>query len=205
MTSGLATPKESWWCHRAKARSNRPSLRVEASLQQKMAGKPAPEIDATDLDTGKPVHLADFRGKVVVLDFWGYWCGPCTGSMPHLVALHRKFAGRPLAVVALHDQSVQSRAEYDRRIAYARKAIWSGEDLPFRVLLDRPDPDKPTDRDPEGTGVTCKRYGIVGFPTLFVIDQEGKIAAPVRHGDHAELEKLVEALLGSAAGADAKK
>ena len=66
-----------------------------------MAGKPAPEIDATDLDTGKPVRLADFRGKVVVLDFWGYWCGPCTGSMPHLVALHRKFAGRPVAVVAL--------------------------------------------------------------------------------------------------------
>ena len=182
-----------------------PAMRVEASLQQRMAGKPAPEIDTTDLDTGKPVHLADFRGKVVVLDFWGYWCGPCTGSMPHLVALHRKFAGRPLAVVALHDQSVQSRAEYDRRIAFARKAFWSGEDLPFRVLLDRPDPDKPADRDPEGTGVTCKRYGIVGFPTLFVIDQEGKIVAPVRHGDHAELERLVEDLLNRAAGGDAKK
>ena len=182
-----------------------PAMRVEASLKQKMAGKPAPEIDTTDLDTGKPVRLADFRGKVVVLDFWGYWCGPCTGSMPHLVALHRKFAGRPLAVVALHDQSVQSRAEYDRRIAFARKAFWSGEDLPFRVLLDRPDPDKPADRDPEGTGLTCKRYGIVGFPTLFVIDQEGKIVAPVRHGDHAELEKLVEGLLGGAAGGDPKK
>ena len=43
-------------------------------------------------------------------------------------------------------------------------AFWNGEDLPFRVLLDRPDPDKPADRDPEGTGITCKRYGIVGFP-----------------------------------------
>jgi thiol-disulfide isomerase/thioredoxin len=182
-----------------------PDMLVEASLQQKMAGKPAPEIDTTDLDTGKPVHLADFRGKVVVLDFWGYWCGPCTGSMPHLVALHRKFAGRPIAVVALHDQSVQSRADYDRRIAFARKAFWKGEDLPFRVLLDRPDPEKPADRDPEGTGVTCKRYGIIGFPTLFLIDQEGKIVAPVRHGEHAELERLVEGLLDRAAGGDTEK
>jgi thiol-disulfide isomerase/thioredoxin len=177
------------------------ALRVRAPLQQRMAGKPAPEIDATDLDTGKPVRLADFRGKVVVLDFWGYWCGPCTGSMPHLVALHRKFAGRPVAVIALHDQSVQSRADYDRRIAYARRAFWNGEDLPFRVLLDRPDPDKPADRDPEGTGVTCKRYGVVGFPTLFVIDQDGKIAAPVRHGDHEGLERLVQVLLDKSAAA----
>jgi thiol-disulfide isomerase/thioredoxin len=179
-------------------------MRVEASIQQKMAGKPAPEIDTTDLNTGKPVRLADFRGKVVVLDFWGYWCGPCTGAMPHLAALHRKFAGRPVAVVALHDQSVQSRADYDRRVAFARKAFWNGEDLPFRVLLDRPDPDKAADRDPEGTGVTCKRYGIVGFPTVFVIDQEGKIVAPVRHTDHDGLERLVERLLNRAAGGDGK-
>jgi thiol-disulfide isomerase/thioredoxin len=172
-----------------------PALKVGSTAHQKLAGKPAPEIETTDLDTGKPIHLAEFRGKVVVLDFWGYWCGPCTGSMPHLVALHRKFAGRPVAVVALHDQSVQSRAEYDRRIAFARRAFWGGEDLPFRVLLDRPHPGKPADRDPEGTGVTCNRYGIVGFPTLFVIDQEGMIVAPVRHGDHEELERLVTRLL----------
>jgi thiol-disulfide isomerase/thioredoxin len=182
-----------------------PPLRVEPSLQQKMAGKPAPELDTTDLDTGEAVHLADFHGKVVVLDFWGYWCGPCTGSMPNLVALHRKFEGRPVAVVGLHDQSVQSRAEYDRRIAFARKAFWNGKDLPFRVLLDRPDPDKPADRDPAGTGVTCKRYGIVGFPTLFVIDQAGKIVAPVRHGDQAALERLVQDLLDREPAGDVKK
>jgi hypothetical protein len=100
---------------------------------------------------------------------------------------------------------VQSRADYDRRVAFARKAFWNGEDLPFRVLLDRPDPDKPADRDPEGTGITCKRYGIVGFPTLFVIDQEGEIVAPVRHGDHAALERLVKGLLDRPTASDPKK
>ena len=100
------------------------------------------------------ICFADPEGTRVAFGFVGdAWCGPCTGSMPHLVALHRKFAGRPIAVIALHDQSVQSRADYDRRSAYARRASWNGEDLPFRVLLDRPDPDKPADRDPEGTGL----------------------------------------------------
>ena len=87
----------------------------------------------------------------------------------------------------------------------SRRAFWNSEDLPFRVLLDRPDPDKPADRDPEGTGVTCKRYGIVGFPTLFVIDQDGKIAAPVRHGDHEGLERLVQGLLDKSAAAGTNK
>ncbi len=172
-----------------------PALVTELMPHQKMVGKPAPEIEATDRDTGQPVRLADFRGKVVVLDFWGYWCGPCTGSMPHLVELHRQFEGRPVAVVALHDQSVQSRAEYDRRTVFPKKWFWNGYDLPFRVLFDGPDPGKPTDRDPEGTGATCTKYQITGFPTLFVIDQQGTLIDTVPFYDHDRLETLVRTLL----------
>ena len=161
-----------------------------------MFDKPAPEIAATDLDTGKPVTLADFRGKVVILDFWGYWCGPCTASMPHLMDLQQKFKGRPLEIVALHDQSVQShRVRPENRPGAAN--MWSGRDLPFRVLLDRPDPTKPDDRDPEGTGTTVKRYAITGFPTLFVIGPDGTLVDRVRSSDH-RLETLVRELLESA-------
>jgi thiol-disulfide isomerase/thioredoxin len=96
-----------------------PALRIESTPHQKLIGRPAPQIDATDRDTGRPVSLADFHGKVVVLDFWGYWCGPCNNAMPRLADLHRRFEGWPLAIVALHDQSVQSRADYDRRTAFA--------------------------------------------------------------------------------------
>jgi thiol-disulfide isomerase/thioredoxin len=172
-----------------------PPIEVEPVIFRKLAGKPAPEIEATDLNTGKPVKLADFRGKVVVLDFWGYWCGPCLGNMPHLMDLQRKFEGRPLVIVSLHDQSVQSRAEYDRKTAMARKHMWGGRELPFRVLLDRPDPAKPDDSVPEANGMTCKRYGIRGFPTILVIDKDGTMVGQVWFSQHDRLEKLVRDLL----------
>jgi thiol-disulfide isomerase/thioredoxin len=175
-----------------------PALDVGPTRFQQMECKPAPEIAATDLDTGRPVTLAEFRGNVVVLDFWGYWCGPCTGNMPHLVELQRKFEGRPLAIIALHDQSVQSRAEYDRMIAPARQRIWGGHDLPFRVLLDRVDPETPADRVPEGNGTTIQRYGIEGFPTLCVLDQDGMMVGRVGHWEHDRLESLVRELLHKA-------
>jgi len=177
-----------------------PPLAIEPMDFQKLAGKPAPEIDATHLDSGRPVKLADFRGKVVLLEFWGYWCGPCVANMPFLAELHRKFQGRPLAILALHDQSVQSRAVYDRKTTTARQRIWSGRDLPFPVLLDRPDPKKPDDLDPEGTGTTIVRYGITGFPTLFVIDRDGTMIGRVDPTDHVRLESVVRELVKKAEG-----
>jgi hypothetical protein len=104
---------------------------------------------------------------------------------------HRKFAGRPLAIVAIHDQSVQSRAAYDAKISMVRQRLWDGSDLPFRVLLDRPDPNKPDDDSPEGHGTTIKRYGITGFPCLFVIGPDGTLIAQVDHHDHDRLESVI--------------
>jgi thiol-disulfide isomerase/thioredoxin len=135
---------------------------------------------------------------VVVLDFWGYWCGSCNMEMPHLMELHRKFEGRPLAIVALHDQSVQSRAEYDRKIATVRERLWGGRELPFRVLLDSPDPKKADDHGAKGAGMTVNHYGIKGFPTLFVIDQDGTMIGRVGHWEHDRLETLVRKLVEKA-------
>jgi thiol-disulfide isomerase/thioredoxin len=177
-----------------------PPLELETPDLLKLVGKPAPEFSATDLDTGKPVTLADFRGKVVVLELWGYWCGVCNNNMPHLVELHRKFAGRPLSIIALHDQSAQSRAEYERKTATTREHFWGGRDLPFRVLLDRPDPKKPDDVLAEGNGMTIRRYGAREFGSLLVIDQHGTLVARVGHWEHDHLESLVRELVEKAEG-----
>jgi hypothetical protein len=118
--------------------------------------------------------------------------------MPHLVELNRKFAGRPLTLLALHDQSVQSRAAYDRRIATVRQRLWEGRDLPFRVLFDRPDAEKSDDDLPEGHGTTVKRYSITGFPSLFVIDRDGTMIGRVNQYDRDRLELLIRDLLEKA-------
>ena len=64
---------------RRSARSPRPGSTTVHNLA---VGKPAPEINGVDFD-GKPLKLSDYRGKVVVLVFWGTWCGPCMAEVPH--------------------------------------------------------------------------------------------------------------------------
>ena len=172
-----------------------PPIRLTALLEQRLIGRPAPELDARDLDTGQPVRLADFRGKVVVLDFWGYWCGPCVGSMPGLVEVHRRLEGEPVVFLALHDQSIQSREAYDRKLSGVKTSLWDGRDLPFRVALDRPDPDRPADRPAGGSGVTCKRYEVQMFPTTLLIDQDGKIVGSVNARETGRLEATIRGLL----------
>ncbi len=179
----------------AAATMTAPTLSIEPLRPRRATGGPAPELEAADLATGDPVRLADFRGRVVVLDFWGYWCGPCIGAMPKLIELQDHFAGKPVTVLALHDESAGSREEYDRRIAGARQNAWNGRDLPLRVLLDRPAPDRPQDQGRIGSGATIQRYKVVAFPTLFVIDQEGKLAGSIPAHDGARLRTLIQSLL----------
>ena len=76
-----------------------------------MVGRQAAEIEAVDLE-GKPVKLADYRGKVVVLDFWATWCGPCIAAMPRLIEIQKRFHDRPVVFLALHDGSLGSADAY---------------------------------------------------------------------------------------------
>lgn len=74
-------------------------------------------------------------------------------------------------------------------------SVWDGRDLPFPVLLDLPDPRLGPDDDPIATGSTIGSYGIVGFPTTLLIDQEGKLVG--RYTEVKQLEESIRRLLGS--------
>jgi peroxiredoxin len=112
---------------------------------------PAPELKARDL-TGASRTLADYRGKVVLLNFWATWCPPCQREMPSLERLRTRMAGRPLEIVAI------SSAETPEEV----KAYLSKMKLGFPVLLD-------TDSS------NTRRWKVFALPTTFVLDAEGRV------------------------------
>ncbi len=166
-------------------------------------GQPAPELQAIDLD-GRPIRLADYRGRVVVLDFWSYWCEVCIHDLKtSLIPFAKEYAGQPVIVLALHDASVRSRAEYDSVFRRLKGAVFDGRDLPFPVLLDRPTAGQRAlafgDRQ-EGDGETTAAYSVSAYPTTILIDTHGTLANQVDAGDPAQLRRAVEPLLKEATG-----
>lgn len=139
-------------------------------------GKIAPEFELKDL-SGARVRLAEVRGKVVLLNFWAEWCGPCRAEMPFMESLYKAFKDKGLVVLAV---SVD-------RSEKAVKAFVSDKKLTFKVLMDN---------DKE---VSFDQYGVIGLPTTFLIDKKGVVAEKFMgpmEWDSAEMKDTVSRLLG---------
>ena len=123
------------------------------------AGKRAPDFETTTLD-GKPVRISDFKGKVVILDFWATWCGPCMSAMPHTQEVAAKYKDQ--GVVVLGSCTSDGRAQFERWVK-ANQGKY---------------PDILWTHDKEERGpkrASYDLYGVSGIPTQFIIDREGKI------------------------------
>ncbi|MDX1452454.1 MAG: TlpA disulfide reductase family protein [Oleiphilaceae bacterium] len=131
----------------------------------------APTFSLAELSGEREVSLNDFRGKVIYLDFWASWCGPCRQSLPALNDLHREFEGKDFEVVAIN---LDEEAEDALRFL-------SQYPVDYTVLVDR-------------TGATPRAYELTGLPTSVLIDQRGVLVASFEGFDPAHLKKLREAI-----------
>ncbi len=115
-------------------------------------GDPAPEFTLATLQ-GPSVSLSDYRGKVVLLNFWATWCPPCIWEMPSMETIYQRFKGRQFEILAV---SIDKKGEDVVRPFVADYGIT------FPILLD-PDSE------------VYKRYGLTGVPESFIIDKDGTV------------------------------
>lgn len=136
----------------------------------------AADFSLPDID-GDPHALQDFRGKVVMLNFWASWCPPCRREMPSMERLYQKFNEQGLVIIAINQWE-------DPDLVFEFTGRLSLEPT-FPVLLDR-------------ESHVSEQYGVKGLPTTFLIDRNGNLryrAMGGRDFDHPEVEKLIESLL----------
>ena len=138
------------------------------------ASLPAPTLHASDL-SGATKTLADYRGKVLLLNYWATWCPPCLREMPSLERLRASMVGRPLEIVAI--DSAEPAEEVN--------AYLSRMKLGFPVLLDE-------------NGSNTQRWKVFALPTTFLLDGEGRVRYVLKGAtewDEAAALRVIESLL----------
>jgi thiol-disulfide isomerase/thioredoxin len=141
-----------------------------------LIGKQAPELQKMKgWINSKTIKLADLRGKVVLLDFWGTWCGPCVQVIPELIKLHEKYHDKGLVVIGIHDDSMNSVKDLEKEIEKLSKERWDGRKIPYAIALDGGGKCKIEGTQRTTSGATTAAYGINSFPTMVLIDKQGNV------------------------------
>lgn len=154
---------------------------LESSLRRlDIIGKPM-EIAGPTL-TGSQFNLTSLKGKVVLVDFWATWCGPCRGEIPGVKAIYDKYHKKGFEVVAVsldEDKSALEKYIADNKLPWTQIFFEDAKDQGWKNPL-------------------AKKYGIDGIPAMFLIDRSGRVAHTSVRGEKA-IEKAVIELLSKPA------
>jgi thiol-disulfide isomerase/thioredoxin len=148
---------------------------VASSAQALEKGAPAPQFDLPGVDGA--IKLAKLQGKVVYVDFWASWCGPCRQSFPWMNEMQAKYGAKGLQIVGVN---VDAKSDDARQFLTATPAR-------FAIAF-----------DPQGA--TPRNYGIKGMPSSVLIGPDGKVLlehSGFREADRAELESKIQSALGA--------
>lgn len=145
---------------------------TRAVLQPATMRKPAPDFTLNDA-SGATVRLTDYRGKVVLLDFWATWCGGCKEEIPWFSKFEKTYGGKNFAVVGV---------SLDDGGWNVVKPFLARANIPYEILL--------------GNDRTAQKYGIKSMPDTFLIDPKGRVAAAyVGVVDRDNIDANIKAIL----------
>ena len=155
-----------------------PAARAQGEVPAAKAPK-APSIGKLKTIDGKSVSLEGYKGKVVVMDFWATWCGPCRMTIPSLQSVHGKYAKRGVVVLGVSNEDKGTVAPFAKQMK-----------MTYTLVAD------------EKASTAMQNYGVEGIPTMVVIDKKGRVRkfeVGMNPNLKAEMDRLLPKLLAEKA------
>jgi len=162
--------------------TRRPLTRLKVEPENPAVAPLAPDVKMKDLQD-KDVSLSQYKGKVVLVNFWATWCEPCRAEIPLLIELQQKYGGQGFVVlgIAMDEDGKKAVVPYVERERFDVNG--KKEAMSYTILI--------------GTDEVAQKFGgLIGFPTSFLISRDGrqvkKILGPL---DYDDIEKSIKSLL----------